>query len=113
MSKIQISIKSIMNDLENGLTRLEKDNFGNGSIEMKYGLTKAEITDIFKNKKLKGLKVKGKKRKENRVDIIDDVAEIESSLNDMVDSPNVNMDDLADHYNNDSSLNQTQPVKAW
>lgn len=71
--KVQVSIKQLMNDLSNGITRYKKDDFGNGSIEEKYNLTKVQVARIFKNEKLKGLKVKGKTRIKDEVDIIDDV----------------------------------------
>ena len=60
--KLQISKASIKEDLKNGLSRYKKDDFGNGSIEDKYGLTPAQVLRIFKNPELKGLKTKGKTR---------------------------------------------------
>lgn len=70
--KNQISIKQLINDLNSGLTRYKKDDFGNGSIEEKYNLSKSQIMRIFKHDKLKGLKVKGKTRLKDNIDLIDD-----------------------------------------
>lgn len=72
-AKNQVSIKQLMNDLSNGMTRYKKDDFGNGSIEEKYNLTQAQVARIFKHDKLKGLKVKGKTRIKDEFELIDDV----------------------------------------
>jgi len=90
MKKIQVTIKQLMNDLENGLTRYRKDDFGNGSIEEKYNLTKAQVARIFKNEKLKGLKVKGKTRVKDNFELIDDFVteqeEMQAQLTGMIDT---------------------------
>lgn len=81
LKKNQVSVKQLINDLENGMTRYKKDDFGNGSIEQKYNLTKAQVARIFKNEKLKGLKVKGKTRIKDDVELIDDTESVDSSFN--------------------------------
>ena len=72
MTKKQVSIAQLKEDLSNGLSRLKKQDFGKGSIEEKYGLTPTQVTLIFKHPDLKGLKVKGKKRKkvEEEIEIV-------------------------------------------
>lgn len=71
---IELTISGLMEDLKNGITRC-KDDLGydatRGSIEEKYGLTKAEVKEIFKEPKLVGLKVRIPK--EVRYKLIDDV----------------------------------------
>lgn len=88
-AKKQIDVKNIIEDLSNGLTRYKKDDFGNGSIEEKYNLTAAQVARIFKHKKLKGLKVKGKSRIKDDFELIDNITEqyeMESDLASMVTS---------------------------
>lgn len=58
---IKLTISGLIEDLRNGITRCEGDvNYSKerGSIQEKYGLTKAEVKDIFKNPKLAGIKVR-------------------------------------------------------
>src|SRR6218665_490738 len=73
---IELSISNLINDLKNGITRC-KDDLGydasRGSVEEKYGLTKAEVKEIFKEPKLVGLKVRVPK--ESRYKLIDDTTE--------------------------------------
>jgi DNA recombination-dependent growth factor C len=47
-----LSIKQILEDLNNGLTRLKKDDFGKGSIQEKYDLTMLEVRELFQHEKL-------------------------------------------------------------
>lgn len=68
----KISLVGIKADLKAGATRYKKDDFGNGSIEEKYGLTKAQVARLFKDERLKGLKTKGKTRLKTVVDLVDD-----------------------------------------
>lgn len=72
MSKIQLTVTGIIADLKAGLSRYEKDDFGKGSIQAKYGLSKSDVVKVFKNEKLKGLKVKGKTRKQDNFELVDD-----------------------------------------
>lgn len=75
MERKQIKVSEILNDLENGLTRYIKDDFGNGSIEAKYDLRFTEVTELFRHPELRN-------RKTRRVgnglsfDIINDVSEL-------------------------------------
>jgi hypothetical protein len=58
--KIHISIRGIITDLHNGVTRCKNDSGYDetrGSIEEKYQLTKKEISEIFKHPLLMGRKV--------------------------------------------------------
>lgn len=47
-----LSIKGILEDLNNGLTRYTKDDFGKGSIQAKYDLTFLEVRELFQHEKL-------------------------------------------------------------
>jgi len=49
---VDITITSLINDLNTGLTWLEKDNIGYGSIQDKYNATAAQIMVISKHPKL-------------------------------------------------------------
>lgn len=75
-TKKRIVIADLLEDLNNGLTRLAKDDLGNGSIQEKYGLTWTEVVEIFRNPKLK-------KKKTRRVgsclsfELVDDETSIE------------------------------------
>ena len=53
VNKIDIYVSQIMEDLNNGLTWLERDNLGYGSIEEKYNATPVQIATIRKHPKLK------------------------------------------------------------
>lgn len=57
----RISIKALVEDLNNGLTRFpegEDYNESIGSIQTKYALERQHVIDIFKHPKLKGRKTK-------------------------------------------------------
>lgn len=59
-----ITISSVLGDLNNGLDR--------AAIATKYGLSAAEVTEVFKHPKLKGLRAR---RKITRISIVDDTVE--------------------------------------
>lgn len=46
--QVKLTIDGVKNDLSNGLTRSE--------IQNKYGLTKRDVTALFKDSRLKGLR---------------------------------------------------------
>lgn len=56
-----ITVSSVLGDLNNGLDR--------AAIATKYGLSAAEVTEVFKHPKLKGLRAR---RKITRISIVDD-----------------------------------------
>lgn len=71
---ISISLKGVIADLRAGYTRRVGDaNYNSevGSIEEKYGLTKAEVGELFKHPALKNLKTIPKK--EVRFVIVEDL----------------------------------------
>ena len=71
--KKRIIVSDIKNYLSNGVTRTTCTNGYNeekGSIQEIYGLTKAEVKELFSYSKLKGLKTKFPK--EPRFEIFDD-----------------------------------------
>lgn len=77
--KKQISIRSLIEDLGNGITRCEGDtgyDQQRGSIQEKYGLSKTDVKKIFQHPKLKGLKVRVPQ--EESFELIDDVGEEET-----------------------------------
>jgi hypothetical protein len=51
----EIKLSQLVNDLENGLTWLKKDDNGLGSIQEKYGAEDHEILTIQKHPKLRDL----------------------------------------------------------
>lgn len=53
VNKVDIYVSQIMEDLNNGLTWLERDNLGYGSIEEKYNANPVQIATIKKHPKLK------------------------------------------------------------
>ena len=72
----RISIKAILDDLYNGLTRFpEGDDHVDavGSIQTKYQLDKNQVIEIFKHPKLKGRKTR--KHKEPDFILVDDTEE--------------------------------------
>lgn len=74
---IEITLSGIKQDLANGVTRCKGDtgySEERGSIEEKYGLSKTEVKELFKDKDLIGLKVRVPKAK-RWVLIKDQVAE--------------------------------------
>jgi replication initiation and membrane attachment protein DnaB len=59
MARIFLSIEGIKQDLKQGVTRLQSDpNYDSnlGSIQEKYGLSKTQVQNVFKDPRLKGLK---------------------------------------------------------
>jgi len=62
---IKISLKGIIADLENGLTRTKEDTNYNaevGCIQDKYNLTSTDLRTLFQHSMLKGLRVKPVKK---------------------------------------------------
>lgn len=44
--EVEIKISDLLNDLRNGLTWLEQDNTGKGSIQLKYEMEDQDVEDI-------------------------------------------------------------------
>jgi hypothetical protein len=59
-----ITVSSVLGDLNNGLDR--------AAIAKKYNLSAAEVAEVFKHPKLKGLRAR---RKITRISIVDDTVE--------------------------------------
>ena len=59
-----ITVSSVLGDLNNGMDR--------AAIATKYGLSAAEVAEVFKHPKLKGLRAR---RKLTRISIVDDTVE--------------------------------------
>lgn len=53
VNKVDLTVTQLLEDLNNGLTWLKKDDLGYGSIENKYGANEKQITAIRKHPKLK------------------------------------------------------------
>jgi len=56
-----IILSQLISDLNNGITRCKGDTGYNpelGSIEEKYGISKADVKEIFKHPQLKNLRIK-------------------------------------------------------
>jgi hypothetical protein len=53
VNKIDLTVSQLINDLNNGLTWLKKDDLGYGSIEVKYTANPTQIAAIRKHPALK------------------------------------------------------------
>ena len=53
INKVDLTVSQLINDLNEGLTWLKKDNIGYGSIETKYNATPNQIAAIKKHPALK------------------------------------------------------------
>lgn len=53
VNKVNLYVSQIIEDLNNGLTWLKKDDLGYGSIEVKYGANEKQILAIRKHPSLK------------------------------------------------------------
>ena len=53
INKVDLTVSQIINDLNEGLTWLKKDDLGYGSIEVKYGANPQQIAAIRKHPALK------------------------------------------------------------
>jgi hypothetical protein len=53
VNKVDLTVSQIINDLNEGLTWLKKDDLGYGSIETKYNATEKQIMAIRKHPALK------------------------------------------------------------
>lgn len=74
--KIKVSIRGVIEDLSNGVTRCKGDAgyvTELGSIQEKYGLNKSQITRMFKHPRLKGRRVHT--QVEDPFELIDDVGD--------------------------------------
>lgn len=72
----QLKVSEILEDLDNGLTRFEKDNEGSGSIQKKYNLSFNEVRELFRHPKL----INRKTRKVGlglSFNLVDDTSEID------------------------------------
>ena len=59
--KVQISLRSVIEDLNNGVTRCKGDtgySEERGSIQEKYGLNKSQVREMFKHPQLKNIRVR-------------------------------------------------------
>lgn len=53
IQKVELTVSQLINDLNEGLTWLKKDDLGYGSIEIKYGANEKQIATIRKHPALK------------------------------------------------------------
>lgn len=53
IQKVELTVSQLINDLNEGLTWLKKDDLGYGSIETKYGANEKQIATIRKHPALK------------------------------------------------------------
>lgn len=53
VNKVDLHISQLIEDLNNGLTWLKKDDLGYGSVQEKYGANDVQINAIRKHPKLK------------------------------------------------------------
>jgi hypothetical protein len=83
---IVLTLTGIINDLNDGIDR--------DGIATKYGLTKAEVTELFKHPKLVGLRAR--KKIAVRFTLVDDTIVTKSDLNQLEQHGDVNQMDLLD-----------------
>jgi len=83
---IVLTVTGIINDLNDGIDR--------DGIATKYGLTKAEVTELFKHPKLVGLRAR--KKIAVRFTLVDDTIVTKSDLNQLEQHGDVNQMDLLD-----------------
>lgn len=83
---ITLTVTGIINDLNDGIDR--------DGIATKYGLTKAEVTELFKHPKLTGLRAR--KKIPVRFTLVDDTLVSKSSLNELEQTVDPNQMDLLD-----------------
>lgn len=106
VKKVDIMLSDIINDLNNGLSWLDRDDLGYGSIENKYGANAMQIAMIRKHPKLKDLEPTI-----TVFNIIDDTVEQEkpnpepipepqATLRPAVPTPVVSGDDALDQFAN-------------
>lgn len=88
---ITLTVTGIINDLNDGIDR--------DGIATKYGLTKAEVTELFKHPKLAGLRAR--KKIPVRFTLVDDTIVTKSDLNQLEQHADPNqldlMEAIADH----------------
>jgi hypothetical protein len=53
IQKVELTVSQLINDLNEGLAWLKKDDLGYGSIEIKYGANEKQIATIRKHPSLK------------------------------------------------------------
>lgn len=82
---IVLTVTGIINDLNDGIDR--------DGIATKYGLSKAEVTELFKHPKLTGLRAR--KKIPVRFTLVDDTVITKSEMNDL-DTVDPNQLDLMD-----------------
>lgn len=81
---ITLTVTGIINDLNEGIDR--------DGIATKYGLTKAEVTELFKHPKLTGLRAR--KKIPVRFTLVDDTIVTKSDLNQLEQHADPNQMDL-------------------
>lgn len=81
---ITLTVTGIINDLNDGIDR--------DGIATKYGLTKAEVTELFKHPKLTGLRAR--KKIPVRFTLVDDTIVTKSDLNQLEQHADPNQMDL-------------------
>lgn len=81
---ITLTVTGIINDLNDGIDR--------DGIATKYGLTKAEVTELFKHPKLTGLRAR--KKIPVRFTLVDDTIVTKSDLNQLEQHADPNQLDL-------------------
>lgn len=90
MTKVQITISSVLEDLNNGVTRVQ--------IQQKYDLTARELKHLFQHPKLKNKKTKPKF--EPSFEIVDDVEEtsVEATTEETLETADTEADPQTDLF---------------
>ena len=93
---IKLTVTGIINDLNDGIDR--------DGIQAKYGLTKAEVTELFKHPKLSGLRAR--KKIPIRFTLIDDTIITKSESTSVEADPNQMdlMDAIAEHVTTEEAI---------
>lgn len=97
--EVEIKISALLNDLRSGLSWLEQDNTGNGSIQQKYEMEDQDVEDIKQHpafqKPIRTFKiVDDTQKKQQPVAVKSDVTPVQENLFPVVDSAQLSISSM-------------------
>lgn len=90
-----IRVSEIINHLENGVTWLEKENLGFGSIQKIYGINELQVGAVRNHPKLKGLEPQV-----TIINVIDDTVELIVDNSPKVETVATDINEFMSAFNN-------------
>ena len=90
-----IRVSEIINHLENGVTWLEKENLGFGSIQKIYGINELQVGAVRNHPKLKGLEPQV-----TIINVIDDTVELIVDNSSKVETVGTDINEFMSAFNN-------------